>query len=73
MSETNIKINSKASMLSYLPTPTKPNNRPLLNTLTLPQLLHNLRNPWQRFGRRSCVVEELAELLLVLVGLRRVP
>jgi hypothetical protein len=64
---------SSRCKITCLSTPTKPNNRPLLNTLTLPQLLHNLRNARQRLWRRGLRVEELAQLLLVLVGLRRVP
>jgi hypothetical protein len=58
---------------TYLPTPAIPNNRPLLNPPTLPQLLHNFRDPRYRLGRRSLVIKELTKLLLVFVRLRRVP
>lgn len=66
-------LRSQSRKSIHLSSPTITNNTPLLNTLALTQLLHNLRNARQGLWWCGLGLEELTELLLLLLVVRWVP
>jgi hypothetical protein len=60
-------------MSTYLSAPAVAKDGPFLDSIFASQLIDNLRNARQRLRRRSGCLEEIAQLLLLLFGVWRVP
>jgi len=63
----------RGAQIHNLAAPAKSENSPLLNSLLLAQLLDDLLYAREGLGGCGLVLEESAELLLVLIGLGRIP
>jgi len=59
--------------LPYLSAPAEADDSPLLNPVLLGKFIDNLRDARQSLWRRSLRLEELAHLLLLLLGVRGHP